>query len=234
MEPNLLVLPCVLVLCENLPWFTAGRLGEGQGSLLTVLSVTVCGAAVHQEGRSPVGEALHNSSVAFLFTWNFKGMWTVIKYVIIMTDLCQDYAHLCLWVILQHGEGHGSPIQYFHLKTPMDRGAWRATVHGVTKSRTRPSTSFSVHWGVGSRTPAYPNPQVFKSLMYKRVQYRQPCVSLDVEPMVWDTEGLLYLIKWAIRLIIYDLLSWYLMNILLKSPQWAEIKAALPGLFSCG
>ena len=70
--------------------------------------------------------------------------------------------------------------------------------------------------------------------MYKRVQYRQPCVSLDVEPMVWDTEGLLYLIKWAIRLIIYDLLSWYLMNILLKSPQWAEIKAALPGLFSCG
>ena len=30
-----------------------------------------------------------------------------------------------------------SPLQYFCLKNPMDRGAWQATVHGVTKSRTQ-------------------------------------------------------------------------------------------------
>ena len=29
-----------------------------------------------------------------------------------------------------------SPLQYFCLKNPMDRGAWQATVHGVTKSQT--------------------------------------------------------------------------------------------------
>ena len=29
------------------------------------------------------------------------------------------------------GEGHGSPLQYSCLENPMDRGAWRATVHGV-------------------------------------------------------------------------------------------------------
>ena len=30
-------------------------------------------------------------------------------------------------------EGNGSPLQYSGLGNPMDRGAWRATVHGVTK-----------------------------------------------------------------------------------------------------
>ena len=31
------------------------------------------------------------------------------------------------------GGGHGNPLQYFCLENPMDRGAWRATVSGVTK-----------------------------------------------------------------------------------------------------
>ena len=35
------------------------------------------------------------------------------------------------------GEGNGYPFQYSGLENSMDRGAWRATVHGVTKSRTR-------------------------------------------------------------------------------------------------
>ena len=35
------------------------------------------------------------------------------------------------------GEGNGNSLQYFCLENPVDRGAWRATVHGVTKSRTR-------------------------------------------------------------------------------------------------
>ena len=35
------------------------------------------------------------------------------------------------------GEGNGNPLQYSCLENPMDRGAWWATVHGVTKSWTR-------------------------------------------------------------------------------------------------
>ena len=35
------------------------------------------------------------------------------------------------------GEGNGNPIQYSCLENPMDGGAWWATVHGVSKSRTR-------------------------------------------------------------------------------------------------
>ena len=35
------------------------------------------------------------------------------------------------------GEGHGTPLQHSCLENSMDRGAWRVTVHGVTKSWTR-------------------------------------------------------------------------------------------------
>ena len=35
------------------------------------------------------------------------------------------------------GERNGNPLQYSCLENPMDGGTWWATVHGVTKSRTR-------------------------------------------------------------------------------------------------
>ena len=35
------------------------------------------------------------------------------------------------------GGGHGNPLQYSCLENPMDRGAWKATGHSVTKSWTR-------------------------------------------------------------------------------------------------
>ena len=34
------------------------------------------------------------------------------------------------------GEGHGDPFQYSCVENSMDRGAWWATIHAVTKSRT--------------------------------------------------------------------------------------------------
>ena len=35
------------------------------------------------------------------------------------------------------GGGHGNPLQYSCLENPLDRGAWQATVHRVTKSQTQ-------------------------------------------------------------------------------------------------
>ena len=35
------------------------------------------------------------------------------------------------------GGSHGHPLQYSCLENPMDRGAWQAIVHGVTKSQTQ-------------------------------------------------------------------------------------------------
>ena len=41
------------------------------------------------------------------------------------------------WLGRSPREGNGNPFQYSCLGNPMDGGAWWATVHGVTKSRTR-------------------------------------------------------------------------------------------------
>ena len=46
------------------------------------------------------------------------------------------------------GEGNGNPLQYSCLENPMDRGAWQATVHGVTKVRHDLATK--------SPSPTYP------------------------------------------------------------------------------
>ena len=35
------------------------------------------------------------------------------------------------------GGGHGNPLQYSSLENHVDRAAWWATVHGVTKSQTQ-------------------------------------------------------------------------------------------------
>ena len=39
------------------------------------------------------------------------------------------------WIKLQSsdGEANGYKLQYSSLENPLDRGAWRATVHGFTK-----------------------------------------------------------------------------------------------------
>ena len=38
------------------------------------------------------------------------------------------------------GEVHGNPLHYSYLENPMDRWAWQATVHWVTKSDTNEAT----------------------------------------------------------------------------------------------
>ena len=50
-------------------------------------------------------------------------------------------------VILILIEGNGNPLQYSCLENPMDGGAWRATVHGVTKSLTRLREFTFIHLG---------------------------------------------------------------------------------------
>ena len=40
-----------------------------------------------------------------------------------------------LYIFRCNGEGNGNPLQYSCLENPMDRGAWQATVHGVSRVR---------------------------------------------------------------------------------------------------
>ena len=41
------------------------------------------------------------------------------------------------WVMKIPGGGHDNPLHYSCLENPMDRGAWWATVHGLTQSQTQ-------------------------------------------------------------------------------------------------
>ena len=49
------------------------------------------------------------------------------------------------------GEGNGNPLQYFGLENPMDRGAWQATFHGVTKMSDR-TYKLNHHQTLGIKT----------------------------------------------------------------------------------
>ena len=43
-------------------------------------------------------------------------------------------------------EGNGTLLQYSYLENPMDGGAWKAAVHGITEGRTRLShMTFTFH-----------------------------------------------------------------------------------------
>ena len=52
--------------------------------------------------------------------------------------VCQlrEDEHMCLHNLStdSSGEGNGNPLQYSCFVNPLNRGAWRATVHGVAKS----------------------------------------------------------------------------------------------------
>ena len=51
--------------------------------------------------------------------------------------------------ILFAGEGNGNPLQYSCLENPMDRGGWKAAVHGVAEGQTWLSDfPFSSHFHV--------------------------------------------------------------------------------------
>ena len=52
------------------------------------------------------------------------------------------------------GEGNGYPFQYSGLDNSMDRGAWQATVHGITKSQTQLSDfHFTLYTHTHTHTP---------------------------------------------------------------------------------
>ena len=68
-----------------------------------------------------------NESELFGLTWD--------QFIIFIT-LINILNVSILFSSVVKGEGNGNPLQYSCLENSMDGGAWRASVHGVTKSRT--------------------------------------------------------------------------------------------------
>ena len=83
------------------------------------------------------------------------------------------------WVGRSPGGEHGNPLQYSCLENPMDRGAWRAIVHRVSKSRT-PLKRLSTHTHScsGCLTSSVDESQPVETLSY---------FSFKPKPMLSDT-----------------------------------------------
>ena len=71
----------------------------------------------------------------FIYSWNFIRAFQVVLVVKNLHANAGDVrdAGLIPGLGRSPGEGNGNPLQYSCLENPMDRGAWRATAHGVTE-----------------------------------------------------------------------------------------------------
>ena len=80
------------------------------------------------------------------------------------------------------GEGNGSPLQCSCLQNPMDRGTWRATVHGVAKSQawlndfTFTFKAKTMSWWVSD--------------IMRRDRFLLPSLSLSLSAMRWLSENM--------------------------------------------
>ena len=68
------------------------------------------------------------------------------------------------------GGGNGNPLQYPYLENPTDRGAWWATVHGVTELDMTKCTHTAIVCVYKSQTPNLSFPQV---LFHPLTRYMQ-------------------------------------------------------------
>ena len=68
-----------------------------------------------------------------------KGFWGIYLFINVFLVYIIHYTY-------RIGEGNGTPLQYSCLENPMDRGAWQAIVHGITKSQTWLRDFTFMHW----------------------------------------------------------------------------------------
>ena len=76
--------------------------------------------------------------ISFFLYWvgNFEHSYAP---EVILKHLTRVLCRVCEWIptLLFLAPSNGNPLQYSCLENPTDGRAWWATVHGVTKSRTR-------------------------------------------------------------------------------------------------
>ena len=111
-------------------------------------------------------------------------------------------AKLAYYSTISCAEGNGNPLQSCCLENPLDRGAWWATVHGVTELNT---TEWLIH------TPLYldflllhSSPLWWKEHIFFGISFRRSCRSS------WNhsSSGLSALVVWGIDLDCCDV-EWF-------------------------
>ena len=82
-------------------------------------------------------------SLSYLSTWAFQVVLVVKNPIASAGDV--TVTGLIPGSERSPGRGHGNPFQYSCLEDPMDRGAWRAAIHGVTGVRHDSMTEHTAH-----------------------------------------------------------------------------------------
>ena len=85
-------------------------------------------------------KVLHSICQQILKTQQWPKDWDRSVFIPIPKKGNAKYSNYHTIALISHasnGEGDGTPLQYSCLEYPMDRGAWWAAAHGVTKSWTR-------------------------------------------------------------------------------------------------
>ena len=72
--------------------------------------------------------------LTLLYCWWAFQVVLVVKILPANAGDIRDVNSVPQWGRSPPGRGHGNPLQYCWLENLMDRGAWWATVHSVTKS----------------------------------------------------------------------------------------------------
>ena len=117
------------------------------------------------------------------------------------------------------GGGHGNPLQYSCLDSPMDRGAWWTTVHRVTKSRTWLKW-LSMHEYINIYYMWYIL-YIFQPIWNKKSlkKWMNPCLTAK-EKIEWGGSGLL---------IMNSLTFLYLTKCCIQRRRWHPTPVLLPG-----
>ena len=84
----------------------------------------------------------HSCNTCLVWTFTFIHTYTYFQVALVVKNLPASAGDLrdtglSPGLGKAPGEGHGNPLQYSCLESPVDRGAWCATVHRVAKSWTR-------------------------------------------------------------------------------------------------
>ena len=87
-----------------------------------------------QEDPLEKGMTTHSSIPAWRIPWT--GV-PVSEHLVMSRKIPWEKSQILCIVKGYLGEGNGNPLQYSCLENPINRGAWWATVHEVTKNQTR-------------------------------------------------------------------------------------------------
>ena len=91
------------------------------------------------------------------------------------------YTYIYIYTHTYCVEENGNPLKYSCLENSMDGGNWQVTVHGVTKSRPRLSTSAYIYWEA-KKIPVTHFTAIFALLWWSGIE---PSVSPRYAGMSW-------------------------------------------------